>query len=73
MQSIQQLQYIRIVNGCQQFRFTFCSGAGKIIEKSEFYRQISARLEELDHTELYSIMVPGNEAKASKFIVNVVY
>ena len=54
MQKIQQLQYIRIVNGCQQFRFTFCSGEGKIIEKSEFYRQISAQLEELDYTELYS-------------------
>ena len=55
MQKIQQLQYIRIVNGCQQFRFTFCSGEGKIIEKSEFYRQISAQLEELDYTELYSV------------------
>ena len=54
MQKIQQLQYIRIVNGCQQFRFTFCSGEGKIIEKSEFYRQISAQLEELDYTELYT-------------------
>ncbi len=31
MQNIQQLQYIRIVNGCQPFRFTFCSGEGKLL------------------------------------------
>ena len=54
MQNIQRLLYIRIVNGGQPFRFTFCSREGKIIEKSEFYRQISAYLEELDYTELYS-------------------
>ena len=42
------------MNGCQQLRFTICSGSSIKVEKDEFFRQVSAQLEELDYTELYS-------------------
>lgn len=54
MKQIQQGEYSRIVNGCQQLRFTMCAGKEITVEKEELFRQVSAQLEELDYRELYS-------------------
>ena len=54
MKQKQQNEYIRIENGCQQLRFKICAGKEISVEKDEFFRQVSAQLEELDYRELYS-------------------
>ena len=54
MKQTQQGEYTRVVNGCQQLRFTICAGKEISIEKDELFRQVSAQLEELDYRELYS-------------------
>ena len=54
MKQKQQNEYIRIENGCQQLRFKICAGKEISAEKDEFFRQVSAQLEELDYRELYS-------------------
>lgn len=54
MKNLQQEEYIHIANGCQQLKLAICSGRSKEIEKDEFFRQVSAQLEGLDYTELYS-------------------
>lgn len=53
MKQNQQEEYIRVVNGCQQLRFTICEGKAISIEKDELFRQVRAQLEELDYRELY--------------------
>ena len=42
------------MNGCQQLKFTVCSKQEIRVEKNEFFRQVSARLEEPDYGELCS-------------------
>ena len=53
MKQRQQGAYTHIVNGCQQLKFTVCSKQEIRVEKNEFFRQVSARLEEPDYRELY--------------------
>lgn len=53
VKNIQQEEYIRIRNGCQQIIFEICAKGSVAIQKDEFFRQVSAQLEELDYTELY--------------------
>ena len=54
MKNLQQGEYISIQQGCQQLRLEISGGPGIKAEKDEFYRQVSAQLEELDYRELYS-------------------
>ena len=54
MKNLQQGEYISIQQGCQQLRLNIDGGPGIRAEKDEFYRQVSAQLEELDYRELYS-------------------
>ena len=54
MKTPQQGEYISIQQGCQQLKLKICSGREYKAEKDEFYRQVSAQLEELDYRELYS-------------------
>ena len=54
MKTIQQGEYISIKQGCQQLKLEICGGREYKAEKDEFYRQVSAQLEELDYRELYS-------------------
>jgi len=54
MKKPQQEEYITIKQGCQQLRLEICGGREIKAEKDEFYRQVSAQLEELDYSELYS-------------------
>ena len=54
MKNLQQGEYISIQQGCQQLRLNIDGGPGIKVEKDEFYRQVSAQLEELDYRELYS-------------------
>ena len=54
MNTLQQGEYISIQQGCQQLKLEICGGREYKAEKDEFYRQVSAQLEELDYRELYS-------------------
>ena len=54
MKTLQQGEYISIQRGCQQLRLEIYGGREYKVEKDEFYRQVSAQLEELDYRELYS-------------------
>ena len=54
MKTLQQGEYISIRQGCQQLKLEICGGREYKAEKDEFYRQVSAQLEELDYRELYS-------------------
>ncbi len=54
MKTLQQGEYISIQQGCQQLKMEICGGREYKAEKDEFYRQVSAQLEELDYRELYS-------------------
>ena len=52
MNTLQQEEYISIKQGCQQLKLEICGGREYKAEKDEFYRQVSAQLEELDYTLL---------------------
>lgn len=52
--TVQQEEYIQIVNGCQQLKLGICSGRSIEIRKDEFFRQVRGQLEGLDYRELYS-------------------
>ena len=54
MKTLQQGEYISIQQGCQQLKLEICGVGEYKAEKDEFYRQVSAQLEELDYGELYS-------------------
>ena len=54
MKTLQQREYISIQQGCQQLKLEICGVREYKAEKDEFYRQVSAQLEELDYRELYS-------------------
>ena len=54
MKTPQQEEYISIQQGCQQLKLEICGVGEYKAEKDEFYRQVSAQLEELDYRELYS-------------------
>lgn len=60
MKTLQQGEYISIQQGCQQLKLEICGGRDYKAEKDEFYRQVSAQLEELDYRELYSAYAPGD-------------
>ena len=49
MKNLQQGEYISIQQGSQQLRLNIDGGPGIRAEKDEFYRQVSAQLEELDY------------------------
>ena len=49
MKTLQQREYISIQQGCQQLKLEICGGREYKAEKDEFYRQVSAQLEELDY------------------------
>lgn len=54
MKNLQQGEYISIQQGCQQLRLEICGEIAYKAEKEEFFRQVSAQLEELDYRGLYS-------------------
>ena len=71
MKTLQQEEYISIQQGCQQLKLEICGSREYRAEKDEFYRQVSAKLEELDYRELYSAysgMIRKSQVEAYRFL-----